>query len=501
MKFENIYPLTPAQEGIYFQSMLNSGDNSYIVQNTFRLNNKLSSSIIKRSVKYLVEQYPVLKTSFMTLKNGKTKQVILGDRTGEYKVFEYENNYIEKEMRKILENDLSRGFDLKDDCLFRVLYVQFSDLQFLIFSFHHIIIDGWSFQRLFCDFFNFCEGKILETEAQLEVFPKYVKWLRNRDLESEVAYWNKRLSGYKDICKIPELGYKNTQYKSGFEMKQQKLSISLTKEIIEICQRHAITINTFTETCWGMVLKKYTGLSEITFAKVLSGRDAPLNNIENAIGMFINTIPTHYSFNDNDTLGELLTRTQIQTMEDLENSHISLSEILPNNYGEDEVLNSLFVFENYPIETNLNRVSFIKIDTYCREQTSFPITVSFSLFKSELWFELRYDAQKYCEEEMDLLLFNIEYMLKLMLSNIDTRLLELDFVSKYERAILRQFTKGDTVRLSETVSIIDYFKKSVKNFPNKPALILGKKTFTYYELDLLSNSATQILVNNNKLVR
>ena len=476
--------------------MLNHGGDLYIIQNTFKLKNKLNRPIIEKSIKHLFKRYPVLKTSFITLKNGKTKQVIVDKRDGEYKWFEFKFNYADKDLKAILEKDLSRGFDLKDDCLFRVIYIQFFDLQFLIFSFHHIIIDGWSSQRIIGDFFNFCEGKNLE-EISVEVFPKYIKWIKNRDYDSELAYWNGLLGNYNEMCKIPELGYKNLHLKSSFEMKQKKISKTLTKKIIDICQSYGVTLSTFTETCWGIILKKYTSLSEVTFAKILSGREAPIHGIENAVGMFINTIPAYYSFNNNDTLKELLAKAQIQTMEGLENSHISMSKIFQNSYGGDEILNSLFVFENYPIITDFNSESFVKIDAYCREQTSFPISISFSLFRDELWIELSYNTQKYCEEEIELLLFNVEYLLELMVSNLDTRLSELDLVSKYEKTMIEQFTKGDIIKLNETTSIIDYFNSSVKNFPNRPALVLGEKIFTYYELDLLSNSAVQLLVNND----
>lgn len=90
---------------------------------------------------------------------------------------------------------------------------------------------------------------------------------------------------------------------------------------------------------------------------------------------------------------------------------------------------------------------------------------------------MSYNTQKYCEEEIELLLFNVEYLLELMVSNLDTRLSELDLVSKYEKTMIEQFTKGDIIKLNETTSIIDYFNSSVKNFPNRPALVLGEKIF------------------------
>ena len=63
-------------------------------------------------------------------------------------------------IKKLREDDKIEGFDLSKGPLVRLIILKLSENNFyLIWSNHHIIIDGWSTNLVFKDFFDLCNFK------------------------------------------------------------------------------------------------------------------------------------------------------------------------------------------------------------------------------------------------------------------------------------------------------------------------------------------------------
>lgn len=73
---------------------------------------------------------------------------------------------------------------------------------------------------------------------------------------------------------------------------------------------------------------------------------------------------------------------------------------------------------------------------------------------------------------------------------------DIEIVSNSEKEKLLNI-KGETVTVSDTDSIADLFRKSVKNYSSCPALYSGEKAFTYEELDAISNRIANALIEKD----
>lgn len=84
--------------------------------------------------------------------------------------------------------------------------------------------------------------------------------------------------------------------------KSMYLSITpeITAEIEKYGQRHRVTMNTIMQGIWAYLLHCYTGSNEVVYGVIVSGRPDNLSGVERKVGMFINTLPLHAGFRDEE---------------------------------------------------------------------------------------------------------------------------------------------------------------------------------------------------------
>ena len=152
---EAICRLTPTQEGMLFYYLNDRKYTGYHVQNWFMVNKDFDANIGKASLSLLVKKHAVLRTVY-TAKTTNPLQVVKCEAEAEYKVVDYTDRVYDATILDIYgKEDLSRGFSLEKDVPLRIAQLQFQDKVCLLWSMHHIAIDGWSNSIIQNDFLRF----------------------------------------------------------------------------------------------------------------------------------------------------------------------------------------------------------------------------------------------------------------------------------------------------------------------------------------------------------
>ena len=137
---EKVYSLTPMQKGMLF-NYVKSGNSTYFVQKSINLQGKFNIDNAVNSFKILSRKYDVLRTSIFYNSGSEPKQIVLKNREIEVNVIELDE---QKSIKSIEESDIRRGFDLTKDSLLRATIILNSSIDTtIIWSFNHIILDGW----------------------------------------------------------------------------------------------------------------------------------------------------------------------------------------------------------------------------------------------------------------------------------------------------------------------------------------------------------------------
>lgn len=512
---ENIYSLTPTQEGMLFHHLENISSSEYIVQNEFKLEGVIEVDKIKFALQLLSEKHSVLRTAIVSEKIVKPRQIILKNRSIEISESDFsqiDEKSGEEKYEKLKSNDLKRNFNLKEDTLLRVNLVRISKNDtMLLFTYHHIIMDGWSLSILYGDFLRYYEqlltGIPKETLQEqvskerdcLPEYGKYVQFLEKKDNSNDLSYWSKLLEGYESDAKITPI-YKKTRIESAkIEKSNLIVQKKISDKLIEISLKNNVTINNIMEAAWAVLLTYYSNTLDVVFGKIVSGRDLEgVPNIEKILGAFINTIPVRVNCDEEITTSEFINELKIQDLESASHSHVSLVDIQNLSLQKNKLINTLFVYENYYVDTDFTDLATngkLKMHYYGgREQTNYPITVIAKLNENnhELSIAILYDTAEFHEFEISNILKRFNKLLESFSYNLDGRVNDISLLLDDEMELMQSVNETETI-YPKKCSVVELFEEQVRKKPKQIAVILNKKSQTYEELNEKANQIANFL--------
>ncbi|MHA7060302.1 condensation domain-containing protein, partial [Aquimarina sp. M1] len=284
---EDIYPLSPLQEGMYFHWLSDNSTSLYFEQLSYRLRSEsLDISSVKEAYKSLILRHPVLRTSFTNDYGGVPLQVVRNDVEGSFsydQIPEGEDvlSYVEKV--KLLDRDC--GFDLEGSSQMRLKVLDLgSGLYEFIWSFHHILMDGWCISILVNDFYELLDSSQntrVSVLPEITPYSNYIDWLSGVDKQASLSYWRDYLSGYSTLSEVPfklDSGIEDQGYRLGLET--ITISGDLYSSLEGLCQDIGITQNIFIQGVWGYLLSRYNDIQDVVFGSVVSGRPGDLSGVE-----------------------------------------------------------------------------------------------------------------------------------------------------------------------------------------------------------------------------
>ncbi len=217
-----------------------------------------------------------------------------------------------------VQKDKARGFDLTQDALMRVSILRTEDDQVrLIWSFHHILMDGWCLplitKEVFETYYELLERRQPEREA-VTPYSRYIEWLEDQDHQNALAYWQKYLDGYEGQTVLLKEPVSNQAKKYQKQRLACRLGKRLSEEIRQTASKHHVTVNTFIQSAWGYCSQRYNNSQDVVFGSVVSGRPAEIPGIESMVGLFINTIPVRITAQPGMTVEQVLKMSQEQAL-------------------------------------------------------------------------------------------------------------------------------------------------------------------------------------------
>lgn len=505
-KIEKIYPLSPLQEGLFFLKMKNESSAQYVVQNVIELEGKITSEIIVDAFKLLSLRYDVLRTIFHFNAKGRPVQIVLRNKYIECETKEMLGESQET-IKKLCEEDVQRGFDFKKDTLMRATILHVEEDKFVIlWTFHHIILDGWSLSLLENSFYSYLnslidgesfdsiKAKNEKERSSLPEYGHYIKWVQSTSPTAGEEYWKKYLSDYEEIADVKPYGGDAVSMDLQ-EIVEMETEQSLTDKITQAKEQLHITSSVLFETCWGILLQQVLNTEDAVFGKVVSGRNASLSGAEQIVGLFINTIPTRVDCRTNPKLSELLQTMNEDSMKSSDYDFIPLTTIQYCTKQGSELIKSIYTFENY-FAQSVEEDSKVKLEVKAsREQTNYNLSL---LVYEDTAFHVRlmYNPALYSEQFANLIMKRYMDLVEKVVTNTDCSVRDIELASAQEQAmILRQFNET-VVQVEPNETIITSFKNTVAKYGQKNAVVYLDREITYHQLDELSNQIANYLTEN-----
>lgn len=212
--------LTPMQEGMLFHSYLNPESTAYFEQFACTVTGQLDVGLLERSFNALIDKYDVLRLNFLHENMKNPKQIIFKKRSMSVlyeDISQMDKAEQEQYIQRFIQADQKKGFDLAKDMLLRAAVLQ-TDQQIdqqaghrykLIWSYHHIIMDGWCLKTIVQELFDVYKALSQGAEMELDEAPpfaSYIQWLDRQDREEARRYWADYVQGYDSAIKLPSFG-------------------------------------------------------------------------------------------------------------------------------------------------------------------------------------------------------------------------------------------------------------------------------------------------------
>ncbi|MEL4012530.1 amino acid adenylation domain-containing protein, partial [Bacillus velezensis] len=512
-KVEKIYPLSNMQKGMLYHSIKGTSSNAYFEQIVMDIKGSINEAFLEESFHEIIKRHEILRASF-NYKMNEPLHVILKDRKMKFNYMDIsavDLNDKQPYIENYLKEDRSKGFDITKDTLMRVCLIKTEESFYkLVWSFHHILLDGWCIGIILDELFTIYSHKLKGTKHQLDdpkPYSDYIKWLNSQDTEEGLVYWDDYLKGYDVKTTIPRLSNENGRdYKRGERIIE--FTEEMTEKIVRLATKNHVTLNTVVQSIWGLILAKYNNTEDAVFGTVVSGRDALVDGIENMVGLFINTIPTRITFDSDYTFQQLLKSVQEGALDTNNYNFISLADIQSQSTLNHHLLDHVLVFENYAvdkeaIEDKESDLGFEIVSVTDEERSNYDFSITVGIGK-KLKLMLVYDESVYERELINNIAVHIENV-TLQVSENDTRKIgEIDLLSDTEKQIL--FNKlNQTKQLYPKHKLLhQLFEEQAEKTPDRVAVHCGDKSLTYMELNQRSNQIAQMLrekgIQNNNII-
>ncbi|WP_025715582.1 condensation domain-containing protein, partial [Paenibacillus sp. 1-18] len=442
-EIENVYKLTPMQKGMFFHSLLEPHSLSYFEQATFEWHGHFDAQSFAQSLDALVQRHAALRTNFY---NGWGDPVQIVYRTKRSE-FNYEDlrgmEQLQREayIRNYIDDDRNRGFDLTQDPLLRVSVLHKGEADYLLmWSFHHIIMDGWCVplitQEVFETYFAISQQREPEFLPALP-YSRYIEWLDRQDDQAAAEYWSDYLADYEQHTQIPQAKAQNKPEAYVSKQIVCELGKDLTGRIEQAAKRYQVTVSTLMQTVWGIVLQKYNSSRDVVFGSVVSGRPAEIPGIESMIGLFINTIPVRVRSDETISFADMVKRQQQQYLASHAYDTYPLYEIQTQT-GQQHLITHIMVFENYPVEQQIEllggeQAAFEITDAELFEQTNYDFNL-IVLPGEEFKIVFRYNELVYEQSGIKQIQGHLIHMLEQVVSRPNIRVNELKLATPQEEA-------------------------------------------------------------------
>lgn len=498
---QSIYPLTSMQEGMLFHILKGEVNNAYFGQSIFELKGKIDVVKFEESIREVARRHEIFRTRIIYQKLEKPVQVVLKETaiTIIYKQFLEAKTEQEKvlEAERYINCDRQNEFNLSNESLIRFSLLELSEAHYiLLWSFNHIILDGWCIGVLAKDLFNIYFSKVNHAPLKLESivpYKNYIDWVARQDKEEALAYWKRYLQNYEEVTTLPMQNssdsYKHSEWLSVIEG-------GLYDKLVEVTKYTRVTMNILFQAVWGILLQRYNYTEDAVFGAVVSGRPTQLKGVERMIGLLINTLPVRVKCSGDMKVSELINSLQQEYFESEKYAYTSLVDIQKETGLGNQLITHIIAYENYPIESALKSLAKDSLNIEQKglfEQTSYDFFIDVTQ-TNKLEIHFVYNENKYSLKWIKQVAAQIRQVMEQIVCNVDILIKDLKVLTSTGKdAILYNFNHTK-VEAGLEKSVVEIFKQTADVYRNKVAITYGQQKLTYKDLDEKSDQLAAVLI-------
>ncbi|NOQ25380.1 MAG: amino acid adenylation domain-containing protein [Bacteroidales bacterium] len=488
------YKLSSAQKRLLYLYELDKTSCVYNMPDIVKFEGSLDKERLNNAFKKLISRHECLRTSFEVINDEAVQKI------SDYVEFEIETFFSDKNGVEIIIKNFIRPFNLKKAPLLRVGLIEVNQQEcFLMFDMHHIITDGVSFGILINDFMAFYNGKELP-ELRIQ-YKDYSEWQQSEEQQKKISrekkFWINEFSEESGIIEIPT-DFPRPEIKS-YKGRSVKFKINTeeTSQLQIIADTNGVTLFILLLSIYNILLSKLSNKEDIVIGTPTAGRQH--TDLENMIGMFVNTLPLRNYPKGELSFKEFLIEVKNKTLSCFDNQEYQYDDLISSlnvsrDRGHNLLFNTMFVFQN--IEKKALEIPELKLTSHSSGHTvsRFDQTLAVVESQGQLFLTFDYSTELYKKETIERFITYFKKIVSDIITDQSKKISEIEIVTESEKQqLLIDFNNTDAVYPKDK-TIYELFEEQVDKSPDNVALILQEKEMTYKELNEKSNQIARLIV-------
>jgi amino acid adenylation domain-containing protein/non-ribosomal peptide synthase protein (TIGR01720 family) len=383
---EDVYPLTPTQQGILLHTIEEASSGSYLVQLCIEMAGTVDEGAFRDSWRRVVARHTALRTSFFWTTPTEPLQVVNSATDVPISTLDWspiDGADLSPRLEAWLAAERQRGLDLTRHPAQRLTLIRAGDDRLVfVWTYPHVLLDGWSNSKVLrevLDVYGALSRNELPLEPRVRPYRDFIRWLRRSASGEATAYWTRAMAG---VSRGTRLALPKPACPPG-PLSHRAVEVALTSvesaSVAALASRLRVTPNVVVQGAWALVLGRYCGTNDVVFGVTTAGRPYELPDIEERVGLFINTLPMRVRVEPAAEVDDYLRMVSARLQELLDHEQTPLAEVhrLVGLRNGEQLFNSIVVFENYPGHVDAsalpNGLRIVAVRT--SERTNYDLTV------------------------------------------------------------------------------------------------------------------------------
>jgi amino acid adenylation domain-containing protein len=352
---EDIYELSPLQQGILFHSLYDGDVDVYLNQRSFIIDGPLDAGALLRAWQQAVRGHSVLRTSFHWDGLDKPLQVVHRDVPVAMANHDWSGAGDEEQRARfdqLLAEDLAAGIDPAVPPLQRAHLIRLGERRHgFIWTHHLLLLDGWSVPIFVSDLMRQYQSQTVGSPPPPPAPPyrDYIAWLQSQDMSAAESFWVTTMAG-EPASPLAALRQVDPGRGGGsLDERAVTLPASVEAGLRATAATHRVTVHTVLQAAWALVLQRYSGAAAVTFGCTSSARPPELPQVDRMVGLFTNTLPVRVTVPDDGDIGTWLRDIQTTYTAVRHYDYSPLAQIKQwiGAPGSQPLFDSLVIFDNY----------------------------------------------------------------------------------------------------------------------------------------------------------
>jgi amino acid adenylation domain-containing protein len=510
-------PLSFAQHRLWYLDQFNAHRSAYNVTKALHIEGRLDGEALQKALDALVIRHEILRTTYHH-EDATPFQTVGEARAVELSCFDWRESGLsarDEKVRRLLEDQARRPFDLTSDLMMRAAWVQLdAEEHVLLVTFHHIAADAWSLGIVFPELEEFYKVYSLGREPQLRPLPiqyaDYAAWERERlsdgAIQQDLDYWKNKLAGAQAVLDLPTDRPLRAERAMRGAIAQRTLPEPVCTALKRMAGREGATFFVVLLAAFETLLHRYSGQTDFCIGSPITGRNKA--ETEGLVGFFLNTLVFRCDFSDAPSFREVIRRVRETALEAFAHQEAPFDRLVETLHPQRRAAHSPL----FQVMFVLQDAQTHKLNLTGKEARVFEVDLGAARFDLHLTAQdtgkglhccLEYDTDLFDRATAERMLGHFETLLLGVLEDPGRPVAAAPILTGSERQqLLVDWT--DTARPYSPLCVHELVRQHAARNPGAPAVVYEGHTLTYGDLqrrsELLAGRLRAIGVRNGTLV-